>query len=71
MPLLNESPKMREGSDSIDIADSGLVRFQIQNHDLPETIWHASVLNHFRRRHPLFPAVPGRASLRCPRKHAE
>ena len=55
----------------IDIADSGFVRFQIQNHDLPETIWYTSVLDQFRRRHPLSPAVAGRASLRCPRKHAE
>src|SRR5450755_2213487 len=72
----NESPKVREGDGlmsqcPIHIADSGFVRFQIPNHDLPETIWHTSVLNQFRRRHPLFPAVAGRTSLRCPRKHAE
>src|ERR1035438_2458562 len=71
----NESPKMCEGDDlmsqrPIDMADSGFVRFQIQNHDLPETIWHCSVLHQFRCRHPLSPAVAGRASLRCPRKHA-
>ena len=55
----------------IDIADSGFVRFQIKNDDLLETIWYAGVLDQFRRRHPLSPAVPGRASLRSPRKHAE
>src|SRR5271166_5183264 len=72
----NESPKMCEGDDfmsqrSIYITDSGLVRLQIKNHDLPEAIWHAGVLDQFRRRHPLSPAVAGRTSLRCPRKHAE
>jgi hypothetical protein len=72
----NESPKMCEGDDfmpqrPIDIADSGLIRFQIKNDDLLETIRHASVLDQFRRRHPLPPAVAGRASLRRSRKHAE
>src|SRR5436190_1904714 len=76
MPIPNESPKMSKGNDfmaqcPIDIADSGFIRFQIQNHDLPETIWHTGVLDQFWCRHPLSPAVAGRASLRCPRKHAE
>jgi hypothetical protein len=46
---------------SIDIANSSLVRFQIQNHDLPETIWHTSVLNQFWCRHPPSPAVAGQS----------
>jgi hypothetical protein len=62
MPIPNESPKMCERNNfmsqcPIDITDSGLVRFQIQNHDLPETIWYSSILDQFRRRHPLSPAV--------------
>jgi hypothetical protein len=48
----------------IDIADSGFVRLQILNHDLPETIWHIGVLDQFRCGHPLSTAVAGRASLR-------
>jgi hypothetical protein len=76
MPISNESPKMCEGDDfmsqrPIDVADAGFVRFQIKNHDMPETIRHASVLDQFRRRHPLSPAVAGRTSLRSSRKHAE
>ena len=72
----NESPKMCEGNDfmsqcPIDITDAGLVGVQIQGHDLPETIWHTSVLDQFRRCHPLSPAVAGRTSLRGSRKHAE
>ena len=75
MFIPNEPPKVREGNDfmsqrPIDIADSGFVRFQIKNNDL-ETIWYAGVLNQFRCRHSLFPAVASRASLRRPRKHAE
>jgi hypothetical protein len=76
MLIPNEPPKVREGNDfmsqrPIDIADSGFVRFEIKNDELLETIWYAGVLNQFRRGHPLFPAVAGRASLRRPRKHAE
>jgi hypothetical protein len=76
MFIPNEPPKVREGNDfisqrPIDIADSGFVGFQIKNDDLLETIWHTSVLDQFRCGHPLSPAVAGRASLRCPRKHAE
>jgi hypothetical protein len=64
MLIPNEPPKVREGDGlmsqcPIDIADSGLVRFQIKNDDLLETIWYAGVLNQFRRRHPLSPAVAG------------
>jgi hypothetical protein len=76
MLIPNEPPKVRKGNDfvsqrPIDIADSGFVRFQIKNDDLLETIRYAGVLNQFRRRHSLFPAVAGRASLRRPRKHAD
>src|SRR5207237_10913379 len=76
MLIPNEPPKMRECNDfmsqrPIDIADSGLVRFQIKNDDLLETIWHSSVLNQFRCRHSLSPAVAGRASFRGSKKHTE
>src|ERR1700692_2045563 len=53
------------------IGNASGIRFQIKNDDLLETIWYAGFLNEFRRRHSLFPAVAGRASLRRPRKHAE
>jgi len=76
MFIPNEPPKVREGDDlmsqrPIDIADSGLVRFQIKNDDLLEMIRYAGILDQFRRGHPLSPAVAGRASLRRPRKHVE
>jgi hypothetical protein len=50
MLIPNEPPKVREGDGlmpqrPIDIADSGFVRFQIENDNLPETIWYAGVFN--------------------------
>src|SRR5207245_10266723 len=51
--ISNEPPKVREGNGlmsqrPIDIADSGFVRFQLQNHDLTVTICYTGVHSQFR-----------------------
>jgi hypothetical protein len=48
--ISNEPPKVCEGDGlmsqrPIDIADSGFVRFRIENDDLLETIWYVRFLN--------------------------